>query len=236
MRSVRPIVLALVAAALAAPAAALPRDTFRTVKGRYEGLVLRLRVDLKEETGAHAPNVVGRGGIGYGRERAPVLFGRMEKVFIDRITNEGAKRLSLTVYRDQKEALRIRASAVPGPTFSNPNYPQTVASFAQLGSTTVLLELEAGKDDPDAQLAEIETLLDRVFFLKSEPDREEMEAFVRQHRGLSIQRLKEITDLDGDTIRALIREPEAAPSPAAGPATAPAPSASPSASPPPPGR
>ena len=206
---------AFVTLALGAPpweaARAIESHLYKDIRGRYEGLVLRLRIDLNQMTGARAPNVISLGGVGHGREGAPILFGRMERVYIERVTNEGGTRLELTIYRTQQEANRFRASAVPQPSIVNPNYGQTLASFAQLGSTSVLFELEAGKKDPGAQEREIEELLDRVFYVSSEPPREEMETFVRQHRGLPIQRLRELTDLDSATIRRLIEE--AAPGP-----------------------
>ncbi len=216
------LVLLMVALLVASPprrAEAVNHDTYRSVRGRYEGLTLRLRIDLDQVTGAHVPNVVSLDGIGHGRENAPVLFGRMERVFLQRVTNEGGTRLDLTIYRTQQEADRFRASAIPQPSYANPNYGRTLAAFAQLGSTNVTLELKAGKKDPEGQEREIETLLDRVFYLNAEPTREEMEQFVRQRRGLSIQRLRELTDLDAATLRAILDEApaDAAPPQGSGP-------------------
>jgi hypothetical protein len=216
-RPARAPVLSLVAALSllsAGEARAVQSVALKAIRGQYEGLDLRLRVDLDRMTGAKAPNVVSLDGIGHGREGAPVLFGRMERVYLERIVNDGAARVELTIYTSRQEASRLRASNIPQPSMSNPNLPQTLASFAQLSSTSLLLELKADKRDPEAQTREIETLLDRVFYLKSEPTVDELYDFVRQHAGLSIQRLRDLTGLDSATIRGLIEErPAATPSP-----------------------
>jgi len=167
---------------------------------------LRLRVDLKAAGRATDPNVVSLDGVGYPSERSPVLFSALDTVYVQRITNEGGTRLGLTVYRNQEEADRLRASAIPMPSMSNPNYGRTLATFAQQGSTSVVLELKAGKKDAPAQLAEIETLLDRVFYLNSEPTRDELETFVRRHTGWSISRLRAATGLPEDDIRAILKD------------------------------
>jgi len=211
--------VALLAAGLfllaAGEARGVQSAALKEIRGQYEGLDLRLRVDLARMTGAKAPNVVGLDGIGHGREGAPVLFGRMDRVYLERIVNDGANRVELTVYASREEANRLRASNIPQPSMSNPNLGQTLASFAQLSSTSVVLELKADKRDPDGQRREIETLLDRIFYLKSEPTVDELYDFVRQHPGLSIQRLRDLTGLDSATIRGLIEEkPAASPSPA----------------------
>ena len=203
----------------AAPAEAIHRDAYKEVRGRYEGLTLRLRIDLKAAGHAVEPNVVSLEGAGGGRERSPVLFGRLEKVYVERVMSEGPTRLGLTVYRSQEEAARLRATAIPQPGNPNPNFSRTMASFAQQGSTTVVLDLKAGKKDPQHQMEEIETLLDRVFYLKGEPTLEEMQDFVRRHRGMSITQLRSLTGLDPEEIRALLKEapasePEAAEPPA----------------------
>lgn len=216
--------------ALLAPSAAtgMKRDAYQEIRGRYEGMTLRLRVDLMQMTGARPPNVVSLDGIGHGRERARVLFGRLEMVYIERVTNEGGARLGLTIYRTQQEADRFRASNVPQPSFANPNYGRTLAAFAQLGSTSVDLELRAPKSESEAQVREIETLLNRVFYLDSQPTREEAEDFVRQHAGLPVDRLRELTGLEAARIRDLMREAAAPAAPPAGPAApAPGPAASP---------
>ena len=191
---------------------AVQRDAFKDVRERYEGLSLRLRVDLHAAGRAVDPNVVTLGGVGYPSERSPVLFTSLETVFLQRISNEGGTRLGLTVYRNQDEANRLRASAIPGPSIANPNFSGTVAAYAQQGSTSVVLELKADRKDRLAQLTEIETLLDRVFYMKSEPTREELEMFIRRHSGLPISRLRGITGLPEEAIRALLRETDA-PSP-----------------------
>src|SRR5256712_742302 len=187
-------------------ARAIQRDIFKEIRSRYEGRSLRLRIDLKAAGRATDPNVVSLDGVGYPSERSPILFGGLEMVYLQRITNEGATRLGLTVYRSEDEANRLRASAIPGPTMANPNFGRTLATFAQQGSTSVVLEVKAGKKDPQGQLAEIETLLDRVFYLKSEPTREDLETFVRRHTGWSISRLRGVTGLAQEDIRALLKQ------------------------------
>ena len=185
---------------------AIKRDTCREIRDRYEGLALRLRIDLKAATGAAEPNLISLEGVDYPRARSPVLFGSLETVFLQRIISEGGARLGLTVYRSAEEANRLRASAIPGPSLANPAYGRTLAAFARQGSTTVMLELQAGKKDPQGQLDEIETLLDRVFYLKSEPSPEDMENFVRRHTGMPISRLRDLTGLPEERIRTLLKE------------------------------
>ena len=189
------------------PAGAINREAYREVRARYEGMTLRLRIDLKAATSAAIPNVVSLDGVGYGRERAPVLFGRMEKVYLERITSEGATRLGLTVYRSREEADRLRASAVPQPVGANPNFGRTMAAFAQQGSTSIVLELRTGKKDLQGQIQEIETLFDRAFY-REEPGTEEMADFVRRHRGLPISRLRTLTGLEVEAIRRILAEAE----------------------------
>lgn len=201
-RSIPAIALLLLTAA---PAGAIERSILRDLRGRYEGLTLRLRLDLKAATRAPVPNVVTLDGIGYGSERAPVIFGRLEPVHIERIAREGSDRLGLTVYRSREEADRLRASAIPPPMMANPNLGGTLAAFALQGSTSVILDLRAGKKDPQGQLAEIETLLDRLFY-RQDPPREDLEDFVRSHTGMGISRLQSLTGLDADTIRRLMQE------------------------------
>ena len=199
---------------LSAPGAwAIQRDTCKEIRSRYEGLTFRLRIDLKAAGRAVDPNVVDLDGVGYPSERSPTLFSGLETVYLQRITNEGGTRLGLTVYRSQEEANRLRASAIPGPAIANPNYSGTLATYAQQGSTSVILELKAGKKDPQGQLQEIETLLDRVFYVKSEPTREELEAFVRRHTGMPISRLHAMTGLPEEEIRALLKDAAAPLSP-----------------------
>src|SRR5262249_8969725 len=152
--------------AIAVPALqAVQRDAYKDVRERYEGLSLRLRVDLHAAGRAVDPNVVTLDGVGYPSERSPVLFYGLETVFVQRIVNEAGTRLGLTVYRNQDEANRLRASAIPAPSIANPNFNGTIAAYAMQGSTSVVLDLKADKKDRLAQLTEIETLLDRVFYM-----------------------------------------------------------------------
>ncbi|MGH9797225.1 MAG: hypothetical protein ACRD5D_03600 [Candidatus Polarisedimenticolia bacterium] len=190
---------------VAPPAGAIHRDALKESRHRFEGLSFRLRVDLKSAAQAVIPNVVSLDGVGYGSERAPILFSRLETVYLERVTGEGGRRVSLTIYRSREEADQLRASAIPQPMMSNPNLGGTLAAFARQGSTTVVLELRADKKDGPGQIAEIETLIDRLFY-RAEPPREELEAFVRAHPDLPISRLQALTGLDPAAIRALREE------------------------------
>jgi len=187
-------------------ARAVPRGVCKEIREHYEGLTLRLRIDLRAAGRADDANVVGLDGVGYPSERSLVLFTSLESVFLQRITSEGGSRLGLTVYRSREEADRLRASAVPQTMGANPNFGRTLATFAQQGSTSVVLELKAGKQDAAGQRQEIETLLDRVFYLKSDPTRDDLESFVRHHADLPVPRLHAVTGLPDDEIRALLKE------------------------------
>jgi len=190
---------------------AINRLACKEIRDRYEGMSFRLRVDLRAAGRANDPNIVSLEGVRYPSERSPILFNSLETVYLERMTSEGGTRLGLTVYRSKDEADRLRASAVPPPTMSNPNFGGTIAAFAQQGSTSVLLQLEAEKKDADGQREEIETLLDRVFYLSSEPTRDDLETFVRRHRGWPVSRLRTITGLPEEDVRALLQEMQEAP-------------------------
>ena len=204
-------------------ARAIDHDVYKEIRGRYEGLAFRLRVDLAAARRALPPNTISLSGLGHDRENAPVLFGRLETVYVQRVTNESATRLELTVYRSREESDRLRASAAPQPMGGNPLAGRMLAGYAQMGSTSVLLDLQAGKKEPQAQESEVETLLRRLFYVGVEPGRDELEDFVRKHRGLAIGRLRELTGLPPERIRELIRESpdEAMPPPVPGPASPP---------------
>ena len=182
------------------------RDVCKEIRDHYEGLTFRLRVDLRAAGRAGDPNVVSLDGVGYPSERAPVLFTCLESVYLQRLTSEGGALLGLTVYRSREEAVRLRASAIPPAMGANPNFGRTLATFAQQGSTSVVLELKTGKKDSEGQRQEIETLLDRVFYVRSDPTRNDLESCVRLHPTLPIPRLRALTGLPDDAIRALVKD------------------------------
>jgi hypothetical protein len=188
----------------ASPAGAVKRDLFRDVRAEYEGMTFRLRIDLRPANVASAPNVVNAEGVGYVRERSPVLFHRLQKVYIDRVTNDGKQSIGLTIYRNADQADQYRALAIPPPALANPNASGTLAAFAQTDSTEVLIELKAKKKEPGAQRQEIEMLLRRVFYIASEPTREEFEEVILRHRGASIGQLRALTGLENDEIREIL--------------------------------
>jgi hypothetical protein len=199
-------VLLLLAAVLltASPASAIKRELFRDVRAEYEGMTFRLRIDLRPANVASSPNVVNAEGVGYVRERSPVLFHRLQQVYVGRVINDGKQRIGLTIYRNADQADQYRALAIPPPALANPNASGTLAAFAQTDSTEVLIELKAKKKEPGAQRQEIETLMRRVFYIASEPTREEIEEVILSHRGASIGQLRALTGLDNDEIREIL--------------------------------
>jgi hypothetical protein len=203
------IALAAVAAAgalaAAVPCVAVARAVLSELRPRYEGRTLRLRVDLRSSSSAIEPNVVTMEGIGYAKKEAPVLFGRLETVYLERMASEGGARVSLTVYRNEDEIKQLRATAVPPPAITGiPTGMSPSPGFARSGSTSVILELSAPKSDPSTQQRQIETLLGKLFYLDGDPTREELEQFVRQHHGWPLPRLAAVTGLPEEDIRRLI--------------------------------
>ena len=198
-------VAALLAVAGSPPVLGVARDVVNEARSAYEGRTLRLRLDLKSAASAIEPNVLTLEGIGYGRPDAPVLFGRLETVYLERVASEGGDRLSLTVYRSREEMQQLRATAIPPPTIGGtPIGMQPMSGFARTGSTMVIFELLAKKKDPAAQREQIDTLMKRLFYLDDAPERGELEEFVRQHRGWPIPRLASVTGLSPDEVRALL--------------------------------
>ena len=196
----------LLAAALltASPAAAVKRELFKDVRAKYEGTTFRLRIDLRPADVATSPNVINAEGVGYARERSPVLFHRLQKVYIDRVTNDGRQHIGLTIYRNADQADQYRALAIPPPALANPNAGGTLAAFALTDSTEVLLELKAKKKETGEQRQEIETLLRRLFYIASEPTREELEEVVLRNRGASMGQLRALTGLEIEEIREIL--------------------------------
>jgi hypothetical protein len=198
-------VAALLAVAGSPPVLGVARDVVSEVRSAYEGRTLRLRLDLKSAASAIEPNVLTLEGIGYGRPDAPALFGRLETVFLERLSSEGGDRLSLTIYRSREEMQQLRATAIPPPTIGGtPIGMQPMSGFARSGSTMVIFELLAKKKDTAAQREEIDALMKRLFYLDDAPERGELEEFVRQHRGWPIPRLASVTGLSPDEVRTIL--------------------------------
>ena len=188
------------------PALAIKRSLFKEIRARYEGMTLRLRADLRPATVTTTPNVISDAGIGYVRERSPVLFRRLQKVYIGRLTNNGKQRLELTIYRSAGEADRYRALAIPPPALANPHASSTLAAFAQLDSTSVLIELQAGKKEPARQREEIDALISRLFYVEDEPTYEELVAVILQNRGATMRTLRALTGLEQKAIMRILEE------------------------------
>jgi hypothetical protein len=189
----------------APPALAVAHSVISQLRPQYEGRTLRLRVDLRSSASAIEPNVMTMEGMGYAKKETPVLFGRLESVYLERLASEGGTRVSLTIYRSEDEIRQLRATAVPPPAITGiPTGMSPSPGFARSGSTSVILELSAPKSDPTAQQKQIEEMLGRVFYLDGDPPREDLEQFVRAHRGWPLPRLAAVTGLPEDDIRSLI--------------------------------
>lgn len=201
-------VLALAGLLPARPVGAVAREVVNEARGVYEGRTFRLRLDLRSASSAIEPNVLTLEGMGYARAEAPVLFGRLETVYLERIASEGGDRLSLTIYRSLEEMRQLRATAIPPPTMGGtPIGMQPMSGFARTGSTMVIFDLTAGKKDQAGQRAETDTLMKRLFYIDDAPERAELEEFVRQHRGWPVPRLAAVTGLGQDEVRALLNQP-----------------------------
>jgi hypothetical protein len=199
------VVTAVGALAAVVPCLAVARAVLSELRPRYEQRTLRLRVDLRSSASAIEPNVMTMEGMGYAKKEAPVLFGRLETVYLERMASEGGTRVSLTVYRNEDEIKQLRATAVPPPAITGiPTNMSPGTAFARSGSTSVILELTAAKSDPAAQQREIETMLGKLFYLDGDPSREELEQFVREHHGWPLPRLAAVTGLPESDIRSIL--------------------------------
>jgi hypothetical protein len=198
-----PVALATILA-VAHPAAAIDRDLGHDLRDRFEGHTMRLRLDLRSAAHAVEPNVLGLEGIGYGREGSPVLFNRLETVYVERVTSEGGSRVGLTIYRSEEEMRRLRSTAIPAPIMGIPGAMQPQAAFAREGSTSVILELRAGKKDAAAQRTEVDTLLRRLFYIDAGPTRQEIEQFIVEHRSMPVGRLAATTGLTSEEVRRVL--------------------------------
>jgi hypothetical protein len=197
-------VLAFGIVAAATPAPAVDRDVVRTFRDAYEGQSLQLRLDLDTAMHSLEPNVLSLGGFAHGRENGQVLFFALETVYVDRVMSEGGSRMTLTIFRTADTARRLRSQAVPPPVTGIPSGSQSIATYASSDSTSVALELQAGKKDPDGQRHEIETLLGRLFYIDAKPTRDDLIRFVAGHRDWPVSRLAKYTGLGADAVKEIL--------------------------------
>ena len=195
---------------LSAPqAGAVKREVIRDLQEEIAGHSYRLRIDLQGTNYLSVPNVVTSEGLRYRGRQFPVLFRQMEMVYVERISNDAGKAVSLTLYRNRKEAEQVRGAIPPAPfTPGGPGTESALGSFARDLSTTVILELSAGKDDPRGQREEILQLLHRVFYLKEDPTFQEKETFVLSHADLPVSHLADATGLPEEVIREILKRSE----------------------------
>ena len=181
------------------------REVIRDLQADFAGHSYRLRADLQGTNYLSVPNVVTDEGVRYRGRQFSVLFRQMERVYLERISNDGGKSVTLTLYRNKKDAEQVRGAIPPAPYApGGPGTETTLGNFARDLSTTVILELRAEKTDPAGQREEVLQLLGRVFYLKEEPTYEEKEAFILSHPDLPLAKLAVATGLSEEVVRRIL--------------------------------
>ena len=191
------------------PLLAVKREIIKELQSDYAGHTYQLRMDLRGTDYFAAFNVVSEKGIHYRGRELRVMFYRMEMVYLDRVSNEAGNEVRLTLYRNRSDARQIRGSVPAAPLPVGPDRETTLGSFARDFSTNVILELKAGKDEMEAQRGQIASLMERLFYLKETPTYAEREAFILSHPDLPLPRLREITGLNEDLVRGILKQREA---------------------------
>ncbi len=187
------------------PAFAVKRDVIRQLQADYAGHTYQLRSDLLGTNYMLTPNVVDDRGIRYRGREASALFRQMETVYLDRVSKDGKRSVTLTIYRSRTDARQIRGSVPAVPLPVGPDRNTTLGSFARGLSTSVTLEVAAGADDQPAQREQIIGLLNRLFYLKEGPTYAEKETFIRSHADLPAPKLAEMTGLSEDVVRGILK-------------------------------
>ena len=207
-----PLWVLLVLLASPTTALAVKREVIRGYQEDFGGRTYRLRVDLQGTNYMSVPNVMTARGFKYQGRQFPVLFHRMQMVYLDRISNESGKSVALTIYRSRNDAGQIRGSIPSAPMNPAAGASETtLGSFARDFSTTVVLELTAEKQDLDGQRGQILDLLQKVFYVREEPTFEEKEAFIRENRDLPVPKLMEMTGLPEQAVRNILEHKPAEP-------------------------
>ena len=205
-------VLLVLSAVFPGPALAVKREVIRDFQEDFGGRSYKLRVDLQGTNYMSVPNVMSAKGFKYQGRQFPVLFHRMQMVYLDRISNETGKSVALTIYRSKNDAGQIRGSIPSAPMNPAAGASETaLGSFARDFSTTVVLELTAEKKDLDGQREQILDLLQKVFYVRAEPSFDEKEAFIRENRDLPIQKLMDLTGLPEQAVRNILEHRPADP-------------------------
>src|SRR5713101_2003651 len=126
-------------------ASAMKREVIRQLQEDFAGHTYQLRTDLRGTNYLVSSNVVDEHGIRYHGRELPVLFRQMETVYLDRIFNDGERAVTLALYRSRNDARQIRGAVPAAPIPVGPDRDATLGSFARDLSTSVTLEVTAGK-------------------------------------------------------------------------------------------
>jgi hypothetical protein len=192
-------------------AGAVKREVIKTYQEEFAEHSYRLRVDLQGTNYLSVPNVVTDRGFNYQGRQFPVMFRELQTVYLARFSNAGGNEVALTIYRTKEDAEQVRG-AVPSTPFGPAAGTEiALGAFARDLSTTVTLVLQSEKKDLGAQKDEILRLLNKLFYIKTEPTAEEKEAFIRSHADLPLPKLSSLTGMPEEMIRAILETAKTAP-------------------------
>ena len=190
------------------PLFAVKREIIKELQSEYAGHTYMLRMDLRGTDYFAAFNVVSEQGIHYRGRELPIMFYRFETVYLDRVSSEAGNEVRLTLYRNRNDARQVRGSIPAAPLPVGPDRDTTLGSFARDFSTNVILVLQAGKGEMEAQRGQISALMERLFYLKDTPTYAEREEFILSHPDLPLPRLREITGFNEDLVRGILKKRE----------------------------
>gem|GEM_PF-2402850 len=192
-------------------AGAVKREVIKTYQEEFAEHSYRLRVDLQGTNYLSVPNVVTDKGFSYQGRQFAVMFRELQTVYLARFSNAGGNEVALTIYRTKEDAEQVRG-AVPSTPFGPAAGTEiALGAFARDLSTTVTLVLQSEKKDLAAQKDEILRLLNKIFYIKTEPTAAEKEAFIRSHADLPLPKLANLTGMPEEMVRAILETAKTAP-------------------------
>ena len=179
------------------------RSAKKAFELKYQGKKFRLRIPLRPSEPYVGAQYVDYEGAHFPNYKQPVMYEAIERVTIDSVGRSGDG-FYIVVAREAGTSDRVVSDQV-WEGFIKERQPAGDAINRAFRESLAIVGLRTGTAakllSDEEEVAAAEELLKKVFYIDSEPTREELLEFVRGHREYPVEALMEITGLSLEDIR-----------------------------------